>query len=161
MVNVGEAVGVIAAQSIGEPGTQLTLRTFHIGGTAMRLSAQSIVHTKTGGRVVYVSMRTVKDQDGNLIAIGHHGEVEVRDDRDRVRAHYQVPYGAAMKVTDNAKVDDAGALFEWDPYTSPILSDRSGTTSFVDIVDEKLETREILRERLFPTRMATSTQISS
>ncbi|MBZ0268209.1 DNA-directed RNA polymerase subunit beta' [bacterium] len=153
MVNVGEAVGVIAAQSIGEPGTQLTLRTFHIGGTAMRLSAQSVVHTKTGGKVVFVSMRTVKDEEGQLIAIGHHGEVEVRDERDRVRAHYQVPYGAVMKVTDESTVEDVGPLFEWDPYTSPILSDRSGTTSFVDIVDEvtvrdELDEKTGLRQRV-------------
>ncbi|GJM43360.1 MAG: DNA-directed RNA polymerase subunit beta' [Gemmatimonadota bacterium] len=152
-VNIGEAVGVIAAQSIGEPGTQLTLRTFHIGGTAMRLSAQSVVSTKTGGKVVYVAVRTVKDTNNDLIAIGHHGDVEVRDEKDRVRAHYQVPYGARMKVMDGAQVENNGPLFEWDPYASPILSDRNGVVSFVDIVDEvtvrdELDEKTSLRQRV-------------
>jgi DNA-directed RNA polymerase subunit beta' len=153
MVNVGEAVGVIAAQSIGEPGTQLTLRTFHIGGTAMRLAEQSIVSTKTGGMVKFVSMRTVKDANNELIAIGHHGEVEVLDDKERVRAHYAVPYGAKMRVSDGTEVQAATPLFDWDPYASPILSDRSGTVAFVDIVDEvtvrdELDEKTGLRQRV-------------
>ncbi len=152
-VNVGEAVGVIAAQSIGEPGTQLTLRTFHIGGTAMRLAEQSLVETKTGGTVHYVSIRLVKDQEGGTVAIGHHGEIEVRDERDRVRARYQVPYGSKLLIPDGKPVESGMALFEWDPYASPILTDRKGTVQFVDIVDEvtmrdELDEKTGLRQRV-------------
>jgi DNA-directed RNA polymerase subunit beta' len=135
-VNIGEAVGVIAAQSIGEPGTQLTLRTFHIGGTAMRLTEQSVVSTKTSGTVHFASVRTVKNDEGASVVIGHHGEIEVRDDRERVRARYFVPYGAKLHVGQGKPVKSNDSLFEWDPYASPILSDRNGTVQFVDIVDE-------------------------
>jgi DNA-directed RNA polymerase subunit beta' len=153
IVNVGEAVGVIAAQSIGEPGTQLTLRTFHIGGTAMRLAEQSIVSAKTPGSAHFVSVRTVKDEEGNVIAIGHHGEIEVRDDKGRVRVRYQVPYGSRVLASDGKGVAADEKLFEWDPYASPILSDRNGTVSFVDIVDEvtvrdELDEKTGLRQRV-------------
>jgi len=153
MVNVGEAVGVVAAQSIGEPGTQLTLRTFHIGGTAMRLAEQSVVQTKTHGTAKFISVRTVKDENNNVIAIGHHGEIEVHDDRGRVRARYHVPYGARVVVAEDKPVSSGDILFEWDPYASPILSDRKGTVEFVDIVDEvtvrdELDEKTGLRQRV-------------
>jgi DNA-directed RNA polymerase subunit beta' len=153
LVNVGEAVGVIAAQSIGEPGTQLTLRTFHIGGTAMRMAEQSLVEAKTDGTIHFVSVRTVKDEDGAFIAIGHHGEVEIRDEKDRVRARYQIPYGAHVHVNDGGTVASGVPIFEWDPYASPILSDRNGTVHFVDIVDEvtvrdELDEKTGLRQRV-------------
>jgi DNA-directed RNA polymerase subunit beta' len=153
MVNVGEAVGVVAAQSIGEPGTQLTLRTFHIGGTAMRMAEQSVVQTKTQGAAKFVSVRTVKDEDDNAIAIGHHGEIEVHDDRGRIRARYHVPYGAKIVVSEGKAVTHGDTLFEWDPYASPILSDRKGTAEFVDIVDEvtvrdELDEKTGLRQRV-------------
>ncbi|MEZ5063346.1 MAG: DNA-directed RNA polymerase subunit beta' [bacterium] len=152
-VNQGEAVGVIAAQSIGEPGTQLTLRTFHIGGTAMRMTEESVVESKTSGVVKFDGIRTVKSGEGGLIAIGHHGEIEVRDDQDRIRGRYQVPYGARLKVGEGDKVTNGAALFEWDPYASPILSDRNGTVQFVDIVDEvtvrdELDEKTGLRQRV-------------
>jgi DNA-directed RNA polymerase subunit beta' len=153
MVNVGEAVGVVAAQSIGEPGTQLTLRTFHIGGTAMRMAEQSVVMTKTNGTAKFMSVRTVKGEDGALVGIGHHGEIEVHDDRGRIRARYQVPYGATLTVADGKPVSSGHKLFEWDPYASPILSDRKGTVEFVDIVDEvtvrdELDEKTGLRQRV-------------
>ncbi len=153
IVNVGEAVGVIAAQSIGEPGTQLTLRTFHIGGTAMRLAEQSIVEAKTAGVVKFVQMKTIKDENGAVVATGHHGEIEVRDEMDRVRARYTVPYGARVVVAENAEVAPGAPLFEWDPYASPILSDRTGVVQFVDIVDEvtvrdELDEKTGLRQRV-------------
>jgi DNA-directed RNA polymerase subunit beta' len=153
IVNVGEAVGVIAAQSIGEPGTQLTLRTFHIGGTAMRMAEQSVVKTKARGTVHFVQVRSVKDEDGAVIAIGHHGEAEVHDERNRVRARYQIPYGSRLLVADGETVDASQTLFEWDPYASPILSDRNGTVQFVDIVDEvtvrdELDEKTGLRQRV-------------
>jgi DNA-directed RNA polymerase subunit beta' len=153
VVNVGEAVGVIAAQSIGEPGTQLTLRTFHIGGTAMRLTEQSLVEAKTQGTVHFVSVRTVKDEEDAVVAIGHHGEVEIRDDENRIRARYGIPYGAKLLVSDNQKVKAGVPVFEWDPYASPILTDRNGMVRFVDIVDEvtvrdELDEKTGLRQRV-------------
>jgi DNA-directed RNA polymerase subunit beta' len=153
MVNVGEAVGVVAAQSIGEPGTQLTLRTFHIGGTAMRMAEQSVVQTKTQGTAKFISVRTVKDEEDNAIAIGHHGEIEVHDDHGRIRARYHVPYGAKITVGEDKPVTHGDTLFEWDPYASPILSDRKGTAEFVDIVDEvtvrdELDEKTGLRQRV-------------
>ena len=153
IVNVGEAVGVIAAQSIGEPGTQLTLRTFHIGGTAMRLAEQSIVGAKTAGIVKFVQIKSIKDENGGVVSTGHHGEIEVCDDKGRVRARYTVPYGARLVVAEEQTVAVADPLFEWDPYASPILSDRTGTISFVDIVDEvtvrdELDEKTGLRQRV-------------
>jgi DNA-directed RNA polymerase subunit beta' len=153
VVNVGEAVGVIAAQSIGEPGTQLTLRTFHIGGTAMRMEQQSLVETKTKGTIHFGNIRSVKDENGDQIGIGHHGELELRDEKDRVIVHYPLPYGARLLIKDGETVESGSGLFDWDPYSSPILSDRNGTVQFVDIVDEvtvrdELDEKTGLRQRV-------------
>jgi DNA-directed RNA polymerase subunit beta' len=119
----------------------------------MRLAEQSLVETKTSGTVHYVSIRLVKDQEGGTVAIGHHGEIEVRDERDRVRARYQVPYGSKLLIPDGKPVESGMALFEWDPYASPILTDRKGTVQFVDIVDEvtmrdELDEKTGLRQRV-------------
>ena len=95
----------------------------------------TLVETKIAGKVKFESIRTVKHGQGALIAIGHHGEVEILDEKDRVRARYQVPYGARLKVGDGKPVANHAPLFEWDPYASPILSDRNGTVQFIDIVE--------------------------
>ena len=151
--DLGEAVGVIAAQSIGEPGTQLTLRTFHIGGTAARIAEQSKVTSKSEGKAVYKNLKFVTKQDGDMVVLGREGELELLDERGRVRSRYTVPYSAVLRVKDNAKVGREDTLFEWDPYTHTILSERAGKVHFVDIIEnesfrEELDVTTGLRQRV-------------
>jgi DNA-directed RNA polymerase subunit beta' len=153
MVDLGEAVGVIAAQSIGEPGTQLTLRTFHIGGTAARIAEQSKVTSKSEGKVVYKNIRLATKQDGDMVVLGREGELELLDERDRIRSRYTVPYSAILRIKNNAKVAKDDPLFEWDPYTHTILSERSGKVHFVDVIEnesfrEELDVTTGLRQRV-------------
>lgn len=145
IVEVGEAVGIMAAQSIGEPGTQLTLRTFHIGGTASRLIAQSKEVTKIDGLIRYYSIETVEHENGTVV-MNRAGELAVLDEQERERYRYNVPYGAFMKVQDKQKVTKGQALFEWDPYNNVILSTKSGRISFSDIVEGETM-RELYDER--------------
>ncbi|MDJ0786954.1 MAG: DNA-directed RNA polymerase subunit beta' [Myxococcota bacterium] len=135
MVNLGEAVGVIAAQSIGEPGTQLTMRTFHIGGTATRRVEQSHHEASTEGTVRYTNLRTVTDRDGNPIATNRNGEIGLFDKSGRERERYPVAYGAHIKVADGEEVTPGVILCEWDPFASPILTEVSGTIKLQDIVE--------------------------
>ena len=136
MVDIGEAVGVVAAQSIGEPGTQLTLRTFHIGGTAARIAEQSEVETKYSGKAVFVNIKTIEKPDGTEIVNGRDGEVHIIDDQKRVRARMKVPYGSILKVKDGAKVEKQDGIYEWDPYSTTIVSEKGGTIAFKDIVPD-------------------------
>jgi DNA-directed RNA polymerase subunit beta' len=133
-VDIGEAVGIMAAQSIGEPGTQLTLRTFHIGGTASRLIAQSKETSKIDGTVKYFNIETVEHKTGTIV-MNRTGEMAVYDEHERERYRYNVPYGVLIKVQDNAKLIKGQALFEWDPYNNVILANRSGTIELVDLVE--------------------------
>src|SRR5499426_3753702 len=135
LAELGEAVGIIAAQSIGEPGTQLTMRTFHIGGTASRVVEASKHEAKSSGVVKYHNLRTVVNRDGDLVATNRNGEIGVADDRGRERERYPVVYGAKIKVKDEGKVTMGKLLVEWDPFTTPILTEVSGTVTFRDIVD--------------------------
>lgn len=135
LVNIGEAVGVIAAQSIGEPGTQLTMRTFHIGGAASRATAVSNVQVKTKGRIKLHNLKTVKHASGNLIAVSRSGELTVIDDHGRERERYKVPYGAVISIGDGDKVDAGQLVAEWDPHTHPIISEVAGTLQFVDLIE--------------------------
>ena len=140
LVETGEAVGVIAAQSIGEPGTQLTLRTFHIGGTASLISAESTLQTKFAGKAVYENLRTVTLDDGEEakdVVLTRQGEVWIVDPKDAGRRliSYVIPYGAEMLISDGEIVDKGSVLASWDPYNSVILSEVSGTISFKDIVE--------------------------
>jgi DNA-directed RNA polymerase subunit beta' len=153
MVDLGEAVGVIAAQSIGEPGTQLTLRTFHIGGTAARIAEQSRVVAKSPGTVVLKNVKTVDGPEGRPVAVNRDGELQVVDAQRRVRSRYGVPYAATLLVGDGAAVEREGVLFEWDPYTSTILTDVPGIVHFEDIIDgltlrEELDETTGLRQRV-------------
>jgi DNA-directed RNA polymerase subunit beta' len=132
LVELGEAVGIIAAQSIGEPGTQLTMRTFHIGGTA-RITVQSRHETKHGGIVRYHNIRTVVNRDGDLIVMNRNGELAVVDDKGREKERYPVVYGAKIKVQDGKKATAGQVLVEWDPYTTPILTEVSGRLVYRDI----------------------------
>ena len=135
LVERGEAVGVIAAQSIGEPGTQLTMRTFHIGGTATRVSEQSTQDAKTGGFTRFINIQTVRSKAGELIAMNRNGFVAVVDEKGREKERYPVVYGARIMVEEGARVEKNQILLEWDPYTFSILTEVSGAVHFKDLVD--------------------------
>ncbi len=136
MVDIGEAVGVIAAQSIGEPGTQLTLRTFHIGGTAARIAEQSQVEAKYDGAVKLNSVEGVETDPDTLVVTSRDGvgELHIVDKNDRVRSRLKVPYGAHLKVKDGQAVKRGDIMFEWDPYTGSIVCERAGKVVFKDII---------------------------
>ncbi len=134
-VNVGEAVGVIAAQSIGEPGTQLTMRTFHIGGAASQGIAENQIQVKNNGTVKFNNLKTVKNRDGNFVVISRSGELVVLDKFKREREKYKVPYGSLIPVSDNAKVTAGQIIATWDPHTHPVVSEVTGKINFVDFVD--------------------------
>jgi DNA-directed RNA polymerase subunit beta' len=135
MVNLGEAVGVIAAQSIGEPGTQLTMRTFHIGGTATRRAEQSSAEARTEGEARYVNLRTALDRQGRRIASNRHGEVVIYDASGHERERHPVVYGASVRVADGEAVKPGAVLLEWDPFANPILAEVKGTARFADILE--------------------------
>ena len=143
MVNIGEAVGIIAAQSIGEPGTQLTMRTFHIGGTASRRAEQTTLTPRNAGTLRYLNLKTVVDREGDLVVMNRNGEVAIVDSpepgRERERERYPVVYGAKLKKTDGAAVRPNELIAEWDPYTVPILTEVSGTIKFGDINDKTMQ----------------------
>ena len=156
MVHLGEAVGIIAAQSIGEPGTQLTMRTFHIGGTASRLAEQTTLTVRHEGVLRYINLKTVVDRDGDLVVMNRNGEIAVTEvlepGRERERERYQIVYGAKLKKKDGAKVKTNDLIAEWDPYTVPILTEVSGEVKFGDIDDrtmqEKVDERTGLSTRV-------------
>ena len=127
MVELGQAVGVIAAQSIGEPGTQLTMRTFHIGGTASRVSEQSTLEARNAGTVRFQGMQVVQAKDGNLVVMNRAGSLVVQDAKGRDRERYPIVYGARLKVKEGQAVEQGQVLVEWDPYTFSILTEEAGT----------------------------------
>ena len=135
LVESGEAVGIIAAQSIGEPGTQLTMRTFHIGGTASRVVEASKHESKSAGVVKFHNLRTVVNRDGDLVATNRNGEIGVADERGRERERYPVVYGAKLKVKPEQKIKQRTVLVEWDPFTNPILTEFTGKVQYQDIVE--------------------------
>src|SRR5271154_4929199 len=133
MVEMGEAVGVIAAQSIGEPGTQLTMRTFHVGGTASRVSDASHLEAKNAGTVRFINLVTVRSKDGGLVAMNRNGSIAIIDDKGREKERYAIVYGAKLKVEEGAKVTLGATLGEWDPYTFSLLTEIAGTVQFKDL----------------------------
>ncbi len=135
MVEIGEAIGVIAAQSIGEPGTQLTMRTFHIGGTASRAVEQSEHRAQTHGRVKYHNLNTVERKDGVRIALNRQGEIIIEGPDGRERERYPVVYGAKVLVKPGDEVKPGDLLVEWDPFTNPIITEVSGRVKFGDLID--------------------------
>ena len=135
LVNHGEAVGVVAAQSIGEPGTQLTMRTFHIGGAASRAAAIDNVTVKTTGSVKFNNLKFVKHADGHLVAVSRSGELSVLDNHGRERERYKLPYGATLQVQDGGEVKAGQTVANWDPHNHPIVSEVAGSVRFVDFVD--------------------------
>jgi len=135
LVNLGEAVGVIAAQSIGEPGTQLTMRTFHIGGTASRHAEQTSLEARTEGKISFLNINSVTNADGHHIVMNRNGELAIIDETGRERERYAIVYGAKIKVAPGQTVKPGESLAEWDPYTMPILTEVSGKIKFGDIVE--------------------------
>ena len=136
MVNLGEAIGVMAAQSIGEPGTQLTMRTFHIGGAATQRAEASSTEARHDGVVTYNNLTTIFDQDGNIIVMNRNGEVSVTDpDTGRERERYPAIYGAMMKKKDGEAIKAGDVIHQWDPFQTPILADHEGVAKFGDITE--------------------------
>ncbi len=135
-VNIGEAVGVIAAQSIGEPGTQLTLRTFHIGGAGSRLTEQSEIKVKKGGKVVFgENLKTVRYNKKILVVTGRNGEIIIDDGKGRVISIYQVPYGARLVVKEGEEIDDSATIYTWEPNHTLIVTDSAGIAKFEDVIE--------------------------
>ncbi|TXF13117.1 DNA-directed RNA polymerase subunit beta' [Pelomicrobium methylotrophicum] len=144
LVNVGEAVGVIAAQSIGEPGTQLTMRTFHIGGAASRTTAASHVESKSNGTVRFsVGMRYVTNARGEQVVISRNGEVLIQDENGRERERHKIPYGATLLVKDGQTVKAGTMLANWDPHTRPIITEYAGTIKFENVEEGVTVARQI------------------
>ncbi len=135
LVNLGEAVGVVAAQSIGEPGTQLTMRTFHIGGAASRSAADNNIVVKSAGTVRLSNVKTVENKDGNLVTVSRSGIISIVDEQGRERERYKLPYGAVITIKDNESVEQGQEVATWDPHTHPIVTEVAGTVDFVDFVD--------------------------
>jgi len=133
-VDIGESVGIVAAQSIGEPGTQLTMRTFHIGGAASGTSAEDNIETNFPGKVVY-DTRTVKKKDGTFITLAQSSQINVIDDRGMVVESHKVPYGTVLNYSSDTKVDAGDILAKWDPLTRPVVAEVAGKAKFVDIED--------------------------
>ncbi|MCR9192942.1 MAG: DNA-directed RNA polymerase subunit beta' [Gammaproteobacteria bacterium] len=135
LANTGEAVGIIAAQSIGEPGTQLTMRTFHIGGAASRSSAANNIQIKNKGVIRLHNIKTVTHDNNNLVAVSRSGEVTILDEFGRERERYKLPYGAVLSVQDQSPVEAGQVIATWDPHTHPVISEVSGQLKFVDLVE--------------------------
>ncbi|WP_019559088.1 DNA-directed RNA polymerase subunit beta' [Thioalkalivibrio sp. ALE12] len=141
-VNAGEAVGVIAAQSIGEPGTQLTMRTFHIGGAASRAVTVSAIQVKNSGAARLHNLKTVTNKAGNLVAVSRSGELGVIDDQGRERERYKIPYGATITVHDGDTVEAGQEVATWDPHTHPIVTEVAGNIRLADFVENVTVTKE-------------------
>ncbi|PKN24900.1 MAG: DNA-directed RNA polymerase subunit beta' [Deltaproteobacteria bacterium HGW-Deltaproteobacteria-21] len=134
-VNIGEAIGIIAAQSIGEPGTQLTMRTFHIGGTASKRVEQTTVQARNRGTVSFQNLKTVKNVEGSYVAMNRNGEIAVLGKGGREIERYPVVYGAVLKVQDGQEIQANQILAEWDPFNIPILTEVAGVIKFGDLID--------------------------
>ena len=157
VVNLGEAIGVIAAQSIGEPGTQLTMRTFHIGGTASRRAEQTTLETRNDGFLKLINVNTVENQEGDLVVMNRNGEVAIVEipepGRERERERYSIVYGAKLKKRDGEGVRAGDLIAEWDPYTVPMLTEVAGTIKFGDVLEG------VTMEEQFDERTGLSTRV--
>ena len=141
-VNPGEAVGVIAAQSIGEPGTQLTMRTFHIGGAASSTTADNNIQVKTAGELKFKNLKLIKNTDGNFVVISRSGQIAVKDANGRERERYKVPYGAILPVNEGHKVEAGDIVAKWDRHTHPIIVEVGGKINFSDMIEGVNITRQ-------------------
>jgi DNA-directed RNA polymerase subunit beta' len=142
-VNIGEAVGVIAAQSIGEPGTQLTMRTFHIGGAASRAAAANNIQVKSKGTIRLHNIKTVQRQNGNLVAVSRSGEITVLDAHNRERERYKLPYGAEISTRDGDEINPGQIVANWDPHTHPVITEVAGNIRFNDFIEGVTVQREM------------------
>ena len=142
LVNNGEAVGVIAAQSIGEPGTQLTMRTFHIGGAASRASAENNVQVKNSGSLKLHNAKYVTNTDGKLVIVSRSSELAIIDELGREKERYKVPYGTVLEKLEEASVEAGDIIANWDPHTHPIITEVAGSIKFVDMIDGVTMTRQ-------------------
>jgi len=145
LAQIGEAIGIIAAQSIGEPGTQLTMRTFHIGGTASKSIERTSINNRYPGTVKFLNLNTVRNRDGDMVAMNRNGEISIMSESGRERERYVIIYGAKIKVTDGQTIEPDTLLAEWDPFTTPILTEVAGTVKFGDIVEG-----QTMQEKLDP-----------
>jgi DNA-directed RNA polymerase subunit beta' len=145
IAEIGEAVGIIAAQSIGEPGTQLTMRTFHIGGTASKSIERTSIHNRYSGAVKFINLNVVRNREGDLVAMNRNGEISVVSETGRERERYVIVYGAKLKVSEGQRVDPETLLAEWDPFTTPILTEVPGLIKFGDITEG-----QTMQEKLDP-----------
>ncbi|MFW5447597.1 MAG: DNA-directed RNA polymerase subunit beta' [Methylophagaceae bacterium] len=134
-INVGEAVGVIAAQSIGEPGTQLTMRTFHIGGAASRTAADNSVSLKFKGNIRFHNIKSVQHESGKFVAVSRSGELHLIDENGRERERYKIPYGSEITVSDNEAVDAGQVVAMWDPHTHPVVTEVAGQVQLQDLIE--------------------------
>ena len=142
VVHVGEAIGMISAQSIGEPGTQLTMRTFHIGGAASRATAIDNIQVKHGGEVRLHNLKTVTRESGELVAVSRSGEIAIADQYGRERERYKLPYGAVISVSEEESVEAGQVISQWDPHTHPIVAEVDGVIEFVEMEDGLSITRQ-------------------
>lgn len=142
IINHGEAIGVVAAQSIGEPGTQLTMRTFHIGGAASRASAENNVQVKNSGSLKLHNAKHVTNSDGKLVIVSRSSELAVIDELGREKERYKVPYGTVLEKLEEAAVEAGDVIANWDPHTHPIISEVAGSIKFVDMIDGVTMTRQ-------------------
>ena len=145
LVSVGESVGVVAAQSIGEPGTQLTMRTFHIGGAASRSVAANSIEVKTKGLARYHDLKIVENTKGENVVVSRSGELGVYDENGREKERYKIPYGAVISIKDGEKVEMGQTTVTWDPYTTPIITETAGIVKFEDFV-EGVSTEQVTDE---------------
>ncbi len=143
IISIGEAVGVIAAQSIGEPGTQLTMRTFHIGGAASRAAAASSVEVRNKGLIRFHHIKTVQHEKGHLVAVSRSGEIGVVDDFGRERERYKIPYGAMISVKESDQVAAGQVVATWDPHTHPVITEVAGLVKFQDFIDGLTVTTQV------------------
>ena len=143
LVEIGEAVGVVAAQSIGEPGTQLTMRTFHIGGTASKVIERTVIEAKNSGTLKYINLNTVKNQEGERIAMNRNGRVAVYDAAGREKERYSIVYGTKIVLEDGAPVTAGQKILEWDPYSHPVLTEVAGKVAFGDLVEGQTIREEV------------------
>jgi DNA-directed RNA polymerase subunit beta' len=145
IAEIGEAIGIIAAQSIGEPGTQLTMRTFHIGGTASKSIERTSISNRYAGTVKFININIVRNREGELVAMNRNGEISIISETGRERERYVIVYGAKLKVAEGQRVDPDSLLAEWDPFTTPILTEVSGSVKFGDITEG-----QTMQEKLDP-----------
>ncbi len=142
-VNVGEAVGVIAAQSIGEPGTQLTMRTFHVGGAVSRTVTANNVTVNLAGKIQFEKVKTVKHKDGHLVSVSRSGEVFIVDDAGRERERYKIPYGSVLNKGEGSDAEAGEEIASWDPHTHPVVSEMAGIVQLIEVVDGVTTSSEV------------------